>query len=69
MRYQQPGILSTVFGAVRSNKQGAMERSDCYELNTQFNRQQLDPPTNKSVSVMTATRSSNKQVSVSYDSN
>ena len=63
MRYQQPGILSTVFGAV-----GAMERSDCYELNTQFNRQQLDP-TNKSVSVMTATRSSNKQVSVSYDSN
>ena len=64
MRYQQPGILSTVFGAV-----GAMERSDCYELNTQFNRQQLDPPTNKSVSVMTATRSSNKQVSISYDSN
>ena len=62
MRYQQPGILSTVFGAV-----GAMERSYCYKLNTQFNRQQLDPPTNKSVSVMTATRSSNKQVSVSYD--
>ena len=60
MRYQQPGILSTVFGAV-----GAMDRSDCYELNTQFNRQQLDTPTNKSVSVMTATRSSNKQVSVS----
>ena len=47
MRYQQPGI-STVFGAV-----GATECSGCHEQNTHFDSWQLDPPTNKSVSVMT----------------
>ena len=48
MCYQQPGILSTVFGAA-----GAVEHSGCYELNTCCHSCQLDPPTNKSVLVMT----------------
>ena len=48
MCYQQPEILSTVFGAA-----GATERCGCYDPNTRFDSWQLDPPTNKSVSVMT----------------
>ena len=49
MHYQQPEIFSIVFGAA-----GVMERSGWHEPNTHFDDiWQLDPPTNKSVSVMT----------------
>ena len=48
VRYQQPGILNTVFGAG-----GAVERSGCYEPNIRFESWQLGSPTTKSESVMT----------------
>ena len=48
MHYQQSGIGCNLFGSA-----GATERSCFYEPNTHFDSWQLDPPTKKSVAVMT----------------